>query len=152
MRKTRTNKVVCYVVVQGHLLVFQHLDQPVEEVGVQVPAGTIKPGEDPADAALREAQEETGLTGLRVVGKLGERDYDTSPYRFEVAHRQFFELTTEHVDLSQTWIAGELDPEGGEDSPNWQCWWTPLDKAHVLAAGLSEMVGSLFPASVAPPI
>lgn len=36
-----------------------------------MPAGTIWPGEDPAEAALREAREETGLTRFTVVRKLG---------------------------------------------------------------------------------
>lgn len=48
------------------LLVFQPLD-----VGVQVPAGTVEPGEAIDDAALREMVEETGLTGLRQVRYLG---------------------------------------------------------------------------------
>lgn len=145
MLKAKTNKVVCYVVVDGHLLVFQHLNDRLEEVGIQVPAGTIKPGEQPIGAALREAQEETGLTDLRVVGKLGERDYDISPYRFEVMRRHFFELTTSASDLSRSWIWHEPDPDGGGTLPRWRCWWTPLRNAHGLAGGLSEMVGSLFP-------
>ncbi|MBU1880260.1 MAG: NUDIX domain-containing protein, partial [Chloroflexi bacterium] len=38
------------------LLLFQH-----PYAGVQVPAGTVEDGETPAQAALREAAEETGL-------------------------------------------------------------------------------------------
>ena len=63
-------KVVCYVTRGDDLLVFLHRHQP--DAGVQVPAGTIDPGEAPEAAALREAEEETGLSGFRVVGKLGE--------------------------------------------------------------------------------
>ena len=36
-----------------------------------MPAGTIEPHELPADAVLREAGEETGLAGLRIVNYLG---------------------------------------------------------------------------------
>lgn len=43
--KARTNKVVCYIVAAGHLVVFTHRDVPLDTVGVQVPAGTITPGE-----------------------------------------------------------------------------------------------------------
>ncbi|HEY3798888.1 MAG TPA: NUDIX domain-containing protein [Caulobacteraceae bacterium] len=44
--------------------------------GIQFPAGTIEPDEDPATAALREASEETGLADFgapRDVGVLTER-------------------------------------------------------------------------------
>ena len=48
------------------LLVFQPL-----HVGLQVPAGTVEPGEAIEDAALREMFEETGLKTLRQVRYLG---------------------------------------------------------------------------------
>lgn len=35
--KVITNKVLCYVVREGHLLVFRHVDFSYEEVGIQVP-------------------------------------------------------------------------------------------------------------------
>jgi 8-oxo-dGTP pyrophosphatase MutT (NUDIX family) len=44
------------------LLVFQH---PDPAAGVQTPGGTIDPGEDPLDGAVREAIEETGLTSFQ---------------------------------------------------------------------------------------
>ncbi|MGP5049571.1 NUDIX domain-containing protein [Glutamicibacter ardleyensis] len=47
-------KAVCYVVQDDHLLVFTHLQHPMHITGVQVPAGTIKPGETPNQAAERE--------------------------------------------------------------------------------------------------
>lgn len=39
-----------------------------------LPKGTVEPGEEPVDTALREVGEETGLTG-RCVGKIGEIEY-----------------------------------------------------------------------------
>ena len=50
------------------LLVFRH-DNPA--AGVQVPAGTVDPGEPPDRAVLREAWEESGLDALRIVRPLG---------------------------------------------------------------------------------
>ncbi|MFF0575569.1 NUDIX domain-containing protein [Streptosporangium saharense] len=48
--KVVREKVLCYVVRDGRLLVFRHTDHG----GIQVPAGSIKPGERPKEAALRE--------------------------------------------------------------------------------------------------
>src|SRR5690348_15940006 len=59
--KVNASKVVCYIVRDGQLLVFRHADYDLEHVGLQVPAGSIRPEESPEDAALREAREETGL-------------------------------------------------------------------------------------------
>lgn len=49
-----------------------------------MPAGSVRAGETPEDAALREARDETGLKNLTVVRKLDETEYDISPYRFEI--------------------------------------------------------------------
>lgn len=38
--KVVKEKVLCYVVRDGRLLVFRHLNYSYEEVGIQVPAGT----------------------------------------------------------------------------------------------------------------
>lgn len=47
------------------LVVFDH---PL--AGVQLPAGSLEPGEDPLDGGFREAWEETGIDGLALVGRL----------------------------------------------------------------------------------
>ncbi|MGF6884859.1 8-oxo-dGTP pyrophosphatase MutT (NUDIX family) [Nocardia sp. GP40] len=90
--KVVKQKVIVYVVRDGKLLVFRHIDFSWEQVGIQVPAGSIRPGEAPEAAALREAREETGLSDFTIVRKLGEAEYDISPYRFEIQHRHFFQL------------------------------------------------------------
>lgn len=54
------DKVLCYVVRDGMLLVFRHTDYSYEEVGIQVPAGSVRAGETPDAAALREARDEDG--------------------------------------------------------------------------------------------
>ena len=64
--KVHTSKVLCYIVRDDQLLVFRHADYDLEHVGIQVPAGSIRPGESPEDAALREAHEETGLSQFSV--------------------------------------------------------------------------------------
>lgn len=48
------------------LLVFEH-----PSAGIQLPAGTVEPGEPIESAALREVEEETGLSLCRVAARLG---------------------------------------------------------------------------------
>ncbi len=65
------HKVTCFITRTQksgtNLLLFNH---PI--AGVQIPAGTVNPGEDPVTAAHREAFEETGLTDLILERALGE--------------------------------------------------------------------------------
>jgi len=64
------HKITAFILRPGlqgpQILAFQH-----PGAGLQLPAGTVEPGETPDAAALREAGEETGLTRLRLVVKLG---------------------------------------------------------------------------------
>jgi len=67
------HKATCFITLAGksgtELLLFNH-----PGVGVQIPAGTVEPGENPEIAAQREAAEETGLVNLLLVRSLGEMD------------------------------------------------------------------------------
>lgn len=134
------DKAVCYVISGHHLLVFTHDDQPMDVTGVQVPAGSIRPGEAPAEAAIRELQEETGLHG-RVTRALGVAEYDLAPMRDEIARRHFFVLTVDDADIESVWSAGEKDPSHGSAQHAWTCRWIPLSQAHVLAGGLGAKLG-----------
>lgn len=46
---TSIKKVYSYITHQDLLLLFVHVDFP--EAGIQVPGGTVEPGETPIDAA-----------------------------------------------------------------------------------------------------
>jgi 8-oxo-dGTP pyrophosphatase MutT (NUDIX family) len=52
-----------------YLLVFEHVDFP--EAGIQMPGGSVEPGETFTEAAIREAREETGISNLILAEKLG---------------------------------------------------------------------------------
>jgi len=66
-------KVTAFVVravdARRELLLFRHPD-----AGIQIPAGTVEDDETPERAVLREAAEETGLTGLVVNQYLGRAE------------------------------------------------------------------------------
>ncbi len=87
-------KAFAYITNRNRLLVFIHPFAP--EAGIQVPAGTIKTNERPEEAVLREAFEETGLSGLVVESFLGEDERDMSDFgRDEIHHRYFYHLRCE---------------------------------------------------------
>ena len=135
-------KVVCYAVHKERLLVFRHLDEPWDESGLQVPAGSIEPGESPEAAALREATEETGLAGLHVVRKVGETEYDMRPYRPETHHRHVFLMSVMGEPPSR-WVSGESDPDDGTGTKRFECYWIPLTQGHTLSAGQGALLGLL---------
>ncbi len=56
--------VVCIAPVDedGNVLMVRQYRKPAEATLMEVPAGGMEPGETPEEAALRELQEETGLT------------------------------------------------------------------------------------------
>lgn len=141
-KKPTVEKVICYIVRGSELLVFRHVDFSFEEVGIQVPAGTIHPDEPPIDAAIREAQEETGIKDLKVVRKLGVVKYDVSPYRFEVHKRHIF-LMEAVGETSDRWFSQE-DHDGAEEPTRFECFWIPLEAAHVLQSGQGALIGTLF--------
>ena len=140
--KVHTSKVLCYIVRDGQLLVFRHVGLDLEHVGIQVPAGTIRRGESPDDAALREAREETGLSQLSVVRKLGETTYDITPYRYEIQHRHVFYLQV-HESTERRWPSQELH-DGQQPPTPLECFWIPLRDAHVLQAGQGALIGAIF--------
>ncbi|MBM7785156.1 NUDIX domain-containing protein [Tenggerimyces flavus] len=66
------------------LLVFWHAGS-----GVQVPAGTVEPGEPFEAAAIREAAEETGLDGLELVRSLGVQSIDFPEGRAALVRKEY---------------------------------------------------------------
>jgi 8-oxo-dGTP pyrophosphatase MutT (NUDIX family) len=133
-------KVVAYIVRSGQLAVFIHLhdSDPVYESGLQVPAGTIERGETPEHAVLREAHEESGLKGLRIVASLGVADYDVRPGRHEIHRRHYYQLGVDGP-IDVTWDHTETDGGAGEPKP-FRFSWLPLAQGHSLVAGFGSML------------
>lgn len=117
MTKSLRRKVVAYIVHKGKLLVFRHRDFPA--AGIQVPGGTIKTGETPETAILRDAREETGLEGLQVIRMVGEQvRLMTSENMSQVHHRYYFLLKCSETP-PETWVHAETDPSNGAPGPIW---------------------------------
>lgn len=126
-------KAFAYVTHRDLLLVFRHPESP--EAGIQVPAGTIEPGESPARAALREAAEETGPERLELVAELGTADFDMSPFgRDEIQRRHFFHLSV-RADPPGAWRHAERHPSDGGPPVPFEFFWTPLSNPLPLIAG-----------------
>jgi 8-oxo-dGTP diphosphatase len=140
----RPQKAVAYIVRDGRLLVFRHADDACfDESGLQVPAGTVEPGESPEAAVLREAVEETGLAGLRVERYLGASEYDMRPYADAIHVRHFYHLSSDAADVPERWFSAERG-DGTGTPIRFECYWLPLVQGHVLAAGQSALLGRLF--------
>ncbi len=138
----RASKVFAYITSGHRLLLFAHPDH--RDAGIQVPAGTLKSGEEAIAGGLREAEEETGLTELTVAGVLGEREFDVRPYgRNEVHHRTFVHLVCDFR-TPEHWDHWELDPD---DAPGerfrFTLFWASLDELPNLIAGHDELLPEL---------
>ena len=93
------------------LLIFSHPEAP--EAGLQVPAGSLEDGEDPAAGALREAHEETGLAldDLEVVAHLGEQLRDMRDVgKDELHHRHYFHVRCTAAKVPERWRTYEEFP------------------------------------------
>jgi 8-oxo-dGTP pyrophosphatase MutT (NUDIX family) len=136
--------VVASIVRDGRLLVFVHADDDsFDQSGVQVPAGTVRDGELPEDAVLREAFEETGLRGLHIQCYLGAGEYDMRPYADAVHVRHYFQLRLDADDVPERWIAHERG-DGDGDPIRFGLYWIPLAHAHVVAAGQAAFLGRML--------
>jgi 8-oxo-dGTP pyrophosphatase MutT (NUDIX family) len=137
-------KVLAYITHGERLLVFRHTDFP--EAGIQVPGGSVEPGEDPAAAVLRETEEETGLTAVTLVCYLGECLFDLTVFgRDEFHRRKFYHLRCVETP-PETWHHSELTPsEGPPDPILFEFWWARLpDEVPTLIADMGAMLPELW--------
>lgn len=136
-------KVYAYITRGTSLLVFHHLDFP--EAGIQIVGGTVEPGETIQTAVLREAAEETGLSGLVNPVFLGVQTYSLSAFHREEVHRRHYF----HVRLQQntptSWRTFETHPSGGASEPiAFEHYWVELATTDPgLIAGLDAFLPQL---------
>lgn len=133
---------LAYITHADRLLVFSQPDFP--DAGIQVPGGMVEEGEEPDAAVMREAFEETGLSGLRFQAFLG--DHSLSPPGWdEVHHRFFYHLTYEGRPPAK-WRHDETDPAvGGPDPITFEFFWVRLpDEVPPLSGELDVMLPELL--------
>jgi 8-oxo-dGTP diphosphatase len=111
-----------------------------------VPAGTVRAGEPVEEAVLREAVEETGLSGLTINRFLGRHRYDIAPYRDEVQDRFVFQLDTSETPPSE-WLHHELH-DRLQPPTAFRFYWLPLgdpelDELVVGQGALLDRISSL---------
>lgn len=104
---------------------------------------TVRLGETPEDAALREAREETGLEGLRIVRRLGAGEYGMRPYADAIHQRYYFLLAVDGEELPERCEAFEDGDDAGERI-RFELYWVPLAQAHVVAGGQAALLGRIF--------
>ncbi len=140
MKPTR-DRVFTYITQGSRLLIIEYVDHSYTEP--QVPGGTIEPGESPEQAALREAEEETGLTELKIVSFLGSFVRDLhSIGRNETIRAWFFHLSADDA-TPERWRHTELDPHEGTEPVLFELSWVPLDAIPRLGGIDNEMLSRL---------
>ncbi|WP_193075571.1 NUDIX hydrolase [Pseudomonas sp. FME51] len=113
MTPTKSCPVVLRNREEIEILAFQH---PI--AGLQLVKGTIEPGENPREAAVRELAEEAGILAVEITSDLGlwKSDYQDQIWSFhlcKVAH-----------ETPDKWVYHTAD-DGGHD---FNFFWNPLAK------------------------
>ncbi|MGD2156846.1 MAG: NUDIX domain-containing protein [Anaerolineales bacterium] len=140
-----TQKVTAYITHGGRLLVFSHIHHP--KAGIQVPAGTVAPGESLQEAVLRECREETGLDELEITRYLGAKSYDLADYGLQgVEWRCYFHLECLQK-TPETWHHLEMDPSDGSPGPiEFEFFWISFQEGvPKLSGNLGNMLEKISP-------
>lgn len=124
-------KVLAYLWQGQQLLVFRQPDHP--EAGLQVPAGTVEPGEELLAAVHRELEEESGLSAFDEVVRLASYRIDMRPFgKDEIHERHVFALR--HLgNAPQAWRHWELHSSDGRPPIALDLSW------HDLRAGVPDL-------------
>src|SRR5262245_39015618 len=138
MRPTKVCPVVVRLGAGGYeLLVFRH-----PTAGVQLVKGTVERDEDPAQAALRELAEESGITAADIGRSLGVWD---SGYEHQVW--AFFEVRVSEA-LPAEWKHFARDGGGQEFVFSWHpLSQPPTTEWHSLFVGALDFVRASLPSA-----
>ncbi len=116
-------KAMIYVTSPQGLLVFEEPASP--HIGLQIPGGTIEPGEEPLIAAGRELYEETGLVTDKELHFLGSLDATLKKSGRSVMRRYYY-----HIDFEgqypESWEHYEMHPSDGGEPILFRLFWLPF--------------------------
>ena len=132
-------KACACVVQRGRVLVFSH---PHTHAGVQLPKGTLEPGESPVDAVVRELAEESGLRlsvtpQLIAEMKFTGSTHKTFPDRPPTQQRWFIFRFDAVEALPERWAhTATGSPE--EDGLVFDYFWHPLAQSFAAAHRASD--------------
>lgn len=123
------HKAYIYLTAGREVLVFRQPDQP--EVGLQVPGGTVDPGESHLCAACREFREETGLEVARVLDPLCEQTvlFDNFQGRDIHARRLYHGRLRGNETRRARWEHYEMTPSAGGDPIRFELFWMDVGEA-----------------------
>lgn len=112
MSPNKACPVILSSIPGARVLLFRH---PI--AGVQLVKGTIEKGETPAETALRELSEESGIAAASVISDMGCWDAGHLDQIWS------FQLCFTHASLPEQWAHLTLDDHGHTFS----FFWAPLD-------------------------
>ncbi|QHE51772.1 NUDIX domain-containing protein [Pontibacillus sp. HMF3514] len=118
------------------VLVFQ---LPIPEAGIQIPKGTVKEGEAPEQAVVREMKEETGLHNLSLKGLIAKDMWKADD---GALHERFFY----HFSAPNTKEEWSFNPTGGgeEDGLTFRFFWISGVHGIQLIRGHGDYLGEVL--------
>lgn len=126
------HKAYVYLTCGPDLLVFSEPDHP--EVGLQVPGGTLDPGESYLQGARREFEEETGLSLDIAIESFADQDhfFEDVPRCLTGLHRRRHFHGQVRVKPAHDWEHFETSPSTGGAPIRFRLFWVNLFSGNAL--------------------